>query len=567
MVDTILGSIDIWLDAHGIKSRTRVKSVENISLEGVARLREVILDLAMRGRLVPQNQHDEPARDLLIKIQKEKEQLVKEGKLRKLDRIGSIDKKDQPYEIPKGWTWVRNSHLFSLRKGKKPLTLSEEEIGLPYLDIDALDRNNYKQYTTDPNCVLATDDDILVVCDGSRSGLVLNGKQGVVGSTLAVIDSAPSIKPFLRLLFEKSFRHLNSTMKGAAIPHLDSKALLESVTALPPLNEQHRIIAKVHELMDVCNMLEEKQTNNLKTHQALVKTSLETLILTDDTNDLQSAWERIYTNFDTFFCTEDSIEQFKQTVLQLAVMGKLVKQDPADEPVNRLLKQIAKEKEKPSLPEIGEDEKRFELPESWQWCRLGEIAQISRGSSPRPKGDDRYFSKVETDFNWITISDITKFCRNNVLYKTREHLTKEGAPMSRYVGKDEFIIAVSGSTTGKCCITGITGYIYDGLASVKINDKAISNEYLLLYMTQYYQHINTSVEGLFPNINTDFLKMLLICIPPKSEQERIVAKVNELFTLCESLKGKIKRAQDLKFLLAKTIVEKASERIHSIPNH
>jgi type I restriction enzyme S subunit len=248
-------------------------------------------------------------------------------------------------------------------------------------------------------------------------------------------------------------------------------------------------------------------------------------------------------------------------------MGKLVKQDTADEPVNRLLKQIAKEKEKPSLPEIGGDEKRFELPESWQWCRLGEIAQISRGSSPRPKGDDRYFSKVETDFNWITISDITKFCRNNVLYKTREHLTKEGAPMSRYVGKDEFIIAVSGSTTGKCCITGITGYIYDGLASVKINDKAISNEYLLLYMTQYYQHINTSVEGLFPNINTDFLKMLLICIPPKSEQERIVAKVNELFTLCESLKGKIKRAQDLKFLLAKTIVEKASERIHSIPNH
>ena len=121
-------------------------------------------------------------------------------------------------------------------------------------------------------------------------------------------------------------------------------------------------------------------------------------------------------------------------------------------------KKLKNEKE---LPPITADEIPFEIPEHWAWCRLGEISNIQRGSSPRPKGDSRYFAKSQTSYNWITISDISSFCEGNKLKQTREYLTEEGSKHSRFVDKNEFIIAVSGSTTGKCCLTGIDGFIYD----------------------------------------------------------------------------------------------------------
>ncbi|GGF30039.1 restriction endonuclease subunit S [Flavobacterium limi] len=264
----------------------------------------------------------------------------------------------------------------------------------------------------------------------------------------------------------------------------------------------------------------------------------------------------------------DLIKQLRQAFLREAMQGKLVKSSNITETGQQLLEKIKAEKEKlvtekkikkeKELPKIKDDEIPFEIPEHWAWCRLGEISNIQRGSSPRPKGDSRFFAKDETEYNWITISDITTYTKENILSKTKEYLTEIGTKHSRFVDINEFIIAVSGSTTGKCCLTGIDGYIYDGLAVVKQINKSLPSQFLMNYMTYLYAHINNSKSGAsFPNINTDFLNNLLYPLPPLHEQEQIVSKLKELMTFCDDLEKSIKVSQDYNIILLQQVLREA----------
>ncbi len=214
-------------------------------------------------------------------------------------------------------------------------------------------------------------------------------------------------------------------------------------------------------------------------------------------------------------------------------------------------------KEKP-LPPIKNEEIPFEIPKNWVWCRLGEITNIQRGSSPRPKGDPKYFSKETTEYNWITISDITDYCKNFRLQRTKEFITLEGTKHSRYVERDDFIIAVSGSTTGKCCITEINGYIYDGLSVIKIVQKSLLSEFLLKYMMCLYSVINSSKSGAsFPNINNDFLNLLTFPLPPLPEQHRIVKKLEELMKYCDELEKNIQQSKSENEKLLQQVLREA----------
>ena len=166
---------------------------------------------------------------------------------------------------------------------------------------------------------------------------------------------------------------------------------------------------------------------------------------------------------------------------------------------------------------------------------MGEISNIFRGSSPRPKGSPLYWSNERTNYHWITISDISNFSQNSMLYDTKEFLTELGKSLSTFVNEKELIIAVSGSTTGKACLTNINGYIYDGLAAVRIIN-SILPQYLLIFIQFYYETLNNSKTGsAFPNINTDILKHTLFPLPPLLEQQRIVDKIEELIPLCKAM--------------------------------
>ncbi|WP_298941212.1 restriction endonuclease subunit S [uncultured Psychromonas sp.] len=528
--------LDIWTTAIEQKSSAGRGSSKKFSLHGIKKLRELILELAVRGKLVPQDPNDEPASVLLERIAAEKAQLVKDknftNKKQKPKVLPEINEDEKPFELLKGWAWSSNALLFNLIKGKKPKVLSEKNIGYPYLDIEALDRNNILRYTDDEKCPRSTEKDILVVCDGSRSGLILDGKDGVIGSTLALINTPYYLQEYIKLFFKQAFHRLNSSMKGAAIPHLDTKSLREGFMATPPLKEQHRIVAKVDELMNLCDALEAQTENSIAAHQTLVEVLLEALLKAAEqtatpeqaTAQFQQNWQRLSEHFDTLFTTTASIDTLKQTILQLAVMGKLVPWD----------KGACKGELKEYLsfgPRNGFSPKEAAVITDVRVLKLGATSYGSLNLDQTKHVD------VNIEFNshlWLSEGDI---------------LIQRGNSAS-YVGCN-------------CLIKkDISGVIYPDLMMKLRAADGLNPKYLSIWLSapksrRFMWDRMTGTSGTMPKISKKIVEKIPIVVPSISVQEVIITKVDELMTLCDQLKARLTDEQTTKLQLTDAIVEQA----------
>ncbi|MDX8403567.1 MAG: restriction endonuclease subunit S, partial [Mariprofundaceae bacterium] len=337
---------------------------------------------------------------------------------------------------------------------------------------------------------------------------------------------------------------------------------------ISPIEEQHRIAAKVDELMALCDKLEQEQAESGEAHHVLVEALLSTLTQAQDNDELDLAWQRIAEHFETLFTTEASIDQLKQTILQLAVMGKLVPQDPTDEPASELLKKIATEKSKlvkagktkkqKPLPLISEDEKPFELPNGWECSRLAELLpEFQNGASSRgdKEGKETVVLRLADIKNWkISLVD------------TRSLVMHENS-ISRYkVEKnDVLIIRVNGSAdiVGRFifCDRDIDAIYCDHFIRMRFSVEVFSTQYLSLLAAS--DLIRRRIEDMFistagqKTVNQKHIGSLIVTIPPIKEQHRIVAKANELMAICDSLKGRLKEAQATQVQLADAIVEQA----------
>lgn len=566
----LLESLPVWLSTQTRKSAGRGRSADNTLQYGVQKLRELILELAVRGKLVPQDPNDEPAIGLVESIERDLNFITKINKSKKNKNLPEISPEEHPYELPQGWVFIRNGNLFKLRKGKKPKNLTEKMIGAPYLDIEALDRGNITRYTNDESCPKATSEDILVVCDGSRSGLVLNGMNGVIGSTLAVIQTPKWLQQFIKLIFSHGFSRWNTSMKGAAIPHLDTKSLIIEATALPPLAEQQRIVKKVDELMALCDQLERQQADAVQSHDILVNVLLDTLTQSENAEDFQQNWRRIAGHFDTLFTTEFSINQLKQTLLQLAVMGKLVPQDPSDEPAGVLLEKIAEEKarlvkegkikkQKPT-PSVSKDELSIQLPQGWEQTRLQSLAtEISTG----PFGSMIHKSDYQT--NGIPLINPSHMFEG----KIREDETvavsseKAGELKSYSLNSGDIVMARRGEV-GRCAIVSDREQDWlcgTGSFVLRFMPEVDRSYIYTLFMTFSVRNYLTgeSVGTTMTNLNHGILNRLPIALPPANEQHRIVKKVDELMALCNQLKERLNQAQTMQKQLADAVISQAVE--------
>lgn len=269
------------------------------------------------------------------------------------------------------------------------------------------------------------------------------------------------------------------------------------------------------------------------------------------------------------------LSQLKQSILQEAIQGKLTadwrEQNPNTESASELLKRIKAEKNQfikdkkikreKALPPILEEEIPFELPEGWVWCRLGELYEIVRGSSPRPKGDPRYWTKNRTQYHWITIADFRPYIENGYLQNTREFLTEEGSKKSRAVGKSDIIIACSGvGSVGKSAKLSIEGYIYDGLLGIRnISNETIKN-YLSLFIKYKELEIYSVATGAnWLNINIDLLRSYVLPLPSEKEQKAIVEKVESLMQKCQALEQEIKTSEANAKMLMQAVLKEAFE--------
>jgi type I restriction enzyme S subunit len=283
----------------------------------------------------------------------------------------------------------------------------------------------------------------------------------------------------------------------------------------------------------------------------------------------QSSWE-INTELNHQL---DLVKQLRQSFLREAMQGKLtgtqIGNEENKETGQQLLEKIKAEKaqlkkdkklkKEKELPPIKPEETPFEIPEDWVWCRLGTLFQIVRGSSPRPKGDPRYFANKRTEFHWITIADFAKHSRINTLFDTSQFITEEGSKQSRKVTEADLLVAASGvGSVGKSTLVGITGFIYDGIMAIKNITNDDTRAYLSYYLKVKELEIYSIASGAnWLNINTDLLNNYLLPLPPLTEQKRIVTKLKGLMEKCIEIETSIKRSQQQNEQLLQQVLREA----------
>lgn len=574
MADKILNSFDVWIGAQGWKSKLRLKSVDNISLEGVDRLRELILDLAVQGKLVPQDRSDEPADILLEKISRDKKQLISDGKIKKekLEHIKSATEK--LFQIPPTWRFARFSDISYLITDGTHHTPKYVSEGIPFLSVKDMS-GGFLDFSQTRFVSEEQHKELIKRCNPQKGDLLLT-KVGTTGIPILVETDRPfsifvsvALIKFPKLLIDG--RYLSLSIKSPFVKNqseegtegIGNKNLvlrkIESFTIpLPPLAEQHRIVAKVDELMTLCDELEQQETNHLKSHQLLVETLLGTLTQSKDAAEFQSAWATLAQHFDDLFITEDSIEQLKQTILQLAVMGKLVPQDPKDEPASVLLERIKKDKERlieegeikdqKPLPVISDDDKPYTIPRHWEFSRLGYATNYGLREQVDPDSIDENEWVLELeDIEKITSNLLqTIYAKDRIPKSSRNRFYKGDVLYGKlrpYL--DKVIVA---NNDGVCTteMIPLRGYI------------GITSEYLRLVMKSPYfvSYASESTHGMnLPRLGTDRARLALIPLAPHNEQHRIVSKVDELFSLCDRLKERITESQKVANQMADSILE------------
>ncbi|MCU7944139.1 MAG: restriction endonuclease subunit S, partial [Candidatus Thiodiazotropha sp. (ex Cardiolucina cf. quadrata)] len=432
----VIDHLDLWSSVYVKKASTGRGSNGKISPYGIQKLRELILELAVRGKLLPQDNNDEPADVTLVSIAEEKARLIKEKVIPRSKVLPDVSEEEKPFDLPHGWGLVRLGNIVSkLGSGSTPRGGKNAyvESGIPFLrsqnvwndglhldDIAFIPEETHKKM--EKTRVLPGD--VLLNITGASLGrstifpvelVEANVSQHVTIIRLIEIQMNRFIH--LGILSPLVQSLVWGRQVGMAIEGLSKKVLEMFEFPIPPLAEQHRIVAKVDELMVLCDQLEQQQTDSLQAHQTLVETLLRTLVDAGDAESTQQAWNRIAEHFDTLFTTEESIDQLKQTILQLAVMGRLVPQDPNDEPASDFLKRLAatktrlikegKIKKHKALSNIDQEEKPFVLADGWAWARLPEIGELARGKSKhRPRNDQKLYIDGTTPM--VQTGDVAK---------------------------------------------------------------------------------------------------------------------------------------------------------------
>lgn len=556
--ETIIDSFDTWTDAQGLKSKGRTKSIENISLEGIKRLRELILDLAIRGKLVLQDPKDEPTRDLLERIVLERNKLGV-----KIIADNEIKTTELPYNLPGNWEFVRLHQIIRISSGDG-LTASRmnKDGSIPVFGGNGITGYHDSFNVSKPSLIIGR---VGYYCGSIH---LTPSKAWVTDNAFVTRFSEGNVDiNFLSWLLKGT--DLKQNQAATAQPVISGRKIYPIVVGLPPSAEQKRIVAKVDKLMALCDQLEEQRANHLQTHHLLVKTLLGTLTQAQNVEEVAAAWQRLEPHFDTLFCTEDSIDQLRQCILQLGIMGRLVPQDPNDEPASELLKKIRVEKarlikegkikKQRELHEISDQEKPFEIPDNWEWVKFGEVSLFINGD--RSKNYPNKSEYVNEGIPWINTGHIER--TGKLSTKAMNYITQEKFDTLRSgkIQNGDLVYCLRGATFGKTAF--VEPYKEGAVASSLMIMRPYIlelNKFVFLYLTsplakqQLFRFDNGSAQ---PNLSANSVMEYSYPLPPLSEQNKIVTKVKELFAICDFLSERLKEAQKLQSLLSQTIVKKA----------
>ncbi len=526
--------------------------------DAIPRLRRFILDLAVRGQLFPQDPKDEPAAELLKRIQAEKARLVRERKLRQQAPSPKIAADQEPFQLPKSWAWSRLGEVIALLSGQhlQPNEYSDnKQSGPPYVTGPADFSANgliISRYALVRKAV-ATEGQLLLTVKGAGVGktTTCDVPEVAISRQLMALTAISWNQHFLSL----TTHLLAETLKESArslIPGISREDVELFVFGLPPLAEQHRIVAKVDELMALCDQLEDAKTEREQSRNRLVAASLHRLnqpadIEEANTPDAFRDHARFIFNHLPCLTTRPAhIKQLRQTILNLAVRGQLVPQDPNDEPVAELLKRIQAEKaqlvkegkirKQDSLPLITEDDQPFLAPDGWRWERL---ANVSR------KIHYGFTASANAVVKTVRLLRITDIQDNSVNWDSVPGCEIADEQVDQFkLEAGDILIARTGGTIGKSfLVTQIPVTAVFASYLIRVQGSAnLYDRFLKLFVESpvYWEQLEGGTRGTGqPNVNGQTLGRMAVPLPPLAEQHRIVAKVDELMVLCDQLEAQL----------------------------
>ncbi|MCB4436843.1 restriction endonuclease subunit S [Alteromonas sp. McT4-15] len=563
----ITENLDIWTSAIKTKSASGRGSSTKLELYGIKRLKDLVLSLAIHGKLTTQNISDSSVDELISVLVSKNKTDGNKVNLEKVNLSTVV-----PFQIPESWRWLNlgfcarvfsgntfKSQDFSKENGCRVIKITNAGVG-KLVETDEFLPERYKE---EHNKFLVFEGDIILaltrpyISDGLKVSLcnktydksLLNQR---VAACRAYINNR-----YLYLVLRSSYvlnTYQNRFSGNGLQPNLKVKDVTELPIPIPPEEEQKRIVAKVDALLALCDQLESQTEASIKAHQTLVKSLLETLTNAKDADELNESWQRISAHFDVLFTTEDSIDQLKQTILQLAVMGKLVKQDPNDEPASKLLERIEVEKvqlikdkkikKQTELKEVNESDFPFSTPEGWAVVRLGAlIPQFQNGVSSRgdKKGKETIVLRLADIKDWrISENDTRRLIINEETIE--KYLLKKG---------DTLIIRVNGSSeiVGRfITVEKVTDAIYcDHFIRMRFPIPCIEPNYLAILGSS--RLVRDKISDLFistagqKTVNQTHISSLTLSIPPIMEQKRISERVRYLVAICDELKSKLQTVQ------------------------
>ena len=514
--------------------------------EAIPRLRRFILDLVVRGQLLEQDPNDEPATELLKRIQTEKGRLLKEGKVRKTKTLEPLADGDIPFSLPFLWTATRLGIAYDVRDETHD-TPKYVDIGYPLItsknlstgqlsfdDIKFISEQDHRQISERS---LVERGDILLAMIGSIGNPVIVNTDcafSIKNVALFKYFHRPSSHPgFLRLFLQNAASEMQQLAAGGLQPFVSLGFLRNYPFPLPPLAEQHRIVAKVDELMALCDDLEVAKTEREQSRDRLVAASLQRLNQPADDETFRGDACFTFDHLPHLTTHPKHIKQLRQTILNLAVRGKLVPQDPNDEPVAELLERILAEKarlvkegkirKQNPQAEIALDELPFALPNLWVWARLGDVIHLISGQHLQP---GEYSNQSPSGLPYIT--GPADFGEDGLV------ITRYAVVRKAVAKHGQVLLTVKGAGIGKTAICDLPE-VAISRQLMAMTAIAWSQDFLLLMTHRLAETLKESARSLIPGISREDVDQFVFALPPLAEQHRIVAKINELMARCDQL--------------------------------
>ncbi|EFB2685185.1 restriction endonuclease subunit S [Escherichia coli O157:H7] len=559
----IVDHMETWTSALQTRSTAGRGSSGKIDLYGIKKLRELILELAVRGKLVPQDPNDEPASDLLKRIAAEKAELVKQGKIKKQKPLPEISEEEKPFELPEGWEWTTLTRIAEINP---KIDVSDDEQEISFIPMPLIStkfdgshefeikkwKDVKKGYTHFANGDIAIAK-ITPCFENSKAAIFSGLKNGISVGTTELHVARPFSDIINRKYLLLNFKSPNflksgeSQMTGSAGQKRVPRLFFENnPIPFPPLQEQERIIIRFTQLMSLCDQLEQQSLTSLDAHQQLVETLLGTLTDSQNAEELAENWTRISEYFDTLFTTEASVYALKQTILQLAVMGKITVPN---------LSSSTKNKNKTAQNNSILSSLMQYIPAHWNLCTLDQIsAAIIDCPHSTPKWTEQGFICVRTNQFKPGHLDL-----NNSRYVSEQTYIERTQRLEPSYG--DILYSREGGILGVACRVPKKVKICLGQRMMLIRPKEnISSEYLEFVLnspliTSLAQQMTTG--GAAPRVNVSTVKGYPIPCPPIEEQNQIIRKLNELNGLCEQLRSRIQSAQQTQLHVADALTDAA----------